>query len=62
MLSATKPGYFGWPFCIAGNSPYINWDYTQPNGKQNKGYFTCNTSTKIDNRSKWNTGESVHSP
>ncbi|KAG5187108.1 trehalose utilization-domain-containing protein [Tribonema minus] len=52
---ATSPNFFGWPFCVGANSPYVNWDYSAPSGSQNKGYFKCDTNTKITNSSKWNT-------
>eukprot|EP00611_Tribonema_gayanum_P009558 TRINITY_DN1936_c3_g1_i1.p1 TRINITY_DN1936_c3_g1~~TRINITY_DN1936_c3_g1_i1.p1 ORF type:complete len:767 (-),score=266.51 TRINITY_DN1936_c3_g1_i1:1167-3467(-) len=59
---ATSPNFFGWPFCVGANSPYVNWDYSAPSGSQNKGYFKCDTNTKITNSSKWNTGSSQVGP
>ncbi|MBI1176781.1 glycosyl hydrolase [bacterium] len=47
---AKKAGYFGWPYFIADNKPYINWDYATGTGH---GKFDVN---KPHNDSPNNTG------
>jgi len=47
---ARKPGNYGWPFCIADNKPYRDYDFET---KISSGYFDCQS---LKNNSINNTG------
>ena len=50
---ARAAGNFGWPFCVADNRAYTDWDFTS---QTHSGQFDCSAPT---NASAFNTGLSV---
>ncbi len=58
-----EAGNMGWPYCIADNKAYSNWDFaTLTNG----GFFDCDGGGGVDdgplNDSAWNTGKANTPP
>src|SRR5918997_2894229 len=53
-----EAGNMGWPYCIADNKPYSNWDFAT---LTHSGFFDCDGSGGADdgplNDSAWNTGK-----
>jgi cytochrome c len=53
-----EAGNMGWPFCIADNKAYSNWDFAT---QTHSGFFDCDGSGGADdgplNDSAWNTGK-----
>ena len=48
----------GWPYCIADNKAYSNWDFAT---QTQSGFFDCSGEGGVDdgplNDSAWNTGK-----
>ena len=58
-----QAGHMGWPYCIADNKAYSNWDF----GTQTQsGFFDCDGGGGVDegplNDSAWNTGKANTPP
>jgi len=53
---ARAPGNFGWPYCVANNLPYTDWDFAS---QSQSGLFDCSAP---ENTSVFNTGQSVLPP
>ncbi len=53
-----EAGNMGWPFCIADNKAYSNWDFAT---QTQSGFFDCDGGGGVDegplNDSAWNTGK-----
>ena len=58
-----EAGNMGWPYCIADNKAYSNWDFAT---QTHSGFFDCDGGGGVDdgplNDSAWNTGKANTPP
>ncbi len=58
-----EAGNMGWPYCIADNKAYSNWDFAT---QTQSGFFNCSGTGGVDdgplNDSAWNTGKANTPP
>src|SRR5918992_1283522 len=58
-----EAGHMGWPYCIADNKAYSNWDFAT---QTHSGFFDCDGGGGVDegplNDSAWNTGKANTTP
>ena len=58
-----EAGHMGWPYCIADNKAYSNWDFAT---QTQSGFFNCSGAGGVDdgplNDSAWNTGKANTPP
>ena len=58
-----EAGHMGWPYCIADNKAYSNWDFAT---QTQSGFFDCDGGGGVDegplNDSAWNTGKANTPP
>ena len=58
-----EAGNMGWPYCIADNKAYSNWDFAS---QTQSGFFDCDGGGGVDegplNDSAWNTGKANTPP